>query len=361
MTAAEAVAFLDRYRRLLRSARCGRGVTVAVGATDGRRASTSRPTTDVGGATPSSPRPARRANRACPRSPPRCHDRVEQLTALEYRRPGPARSATARCSSSARRRRACRSPTSSAAAGREVTIAVGEHVRLPRTYRGRDIYWWLDRDRAARRALRRGRRHRAGPAARVGAARRQRRAVATSTSNSSARRRRPTSSGGSWPSRAPRRSARAALASLVANADLKQARLLRRIDEFVDGARAGLTRSARRRRPRRPSSDHVPTELDLSRVLDGDLGDRDTARRTRGWTRSAFDRRGRVAHDGGVGRLPGLYLLGLPFLRRRRSNLIGGIGRDAVDLAGHLRGLPRSTGVRTRTVRPGLDGSGANG
>ena len=30
-------------------------------------------------------------------------------------------------------------------AGREVTIAVGEHVRLPRSYRGRDIYWWLDR------------------------------------------------------------------------------------------------------------------------------------------------------------------------------------------------------------------------
>src|SRR6202453_854707 len=28
--------------------------------------------------------------------------------------------------------------------GRPVTLAVGEHVRLPRTYRGRDIFWWLD-------------------------------------------------------------------------------------------------------------------------------------------------------------------------------------------------------------------------
>ena len=28
--------------------------------------------------------------------------------------------------------------------GREVTVAVGEHVRMPRTYRGRDIMWWLD-------------------------------------------------------------------------------------------------------------------------------------------------------------------------------------------------------------------------
>ena len=28
-------------------------------------------------------------------------------------------------------------------AGRPVTLAVGEHVRLPRTYRGRDAFWWL--------------------------------------------------------------------------------------------------------------------------------------------------------------------------------------------------------------------------
>ena len=28
--------------------------------------------------------------------------------------------------------------------GRDVTLAVGEHVRMPRTYRGRDIQWWMD-------------------------------------------------------------------------------------------------------------------------------------------------------------------------------------------------------------------------
>ena len=28
--------------------------------------------------------------------------------------------------------------------GRPVTLAVGEHVRMPRTYRGRDIFWWID-------------------------------------------------------------------------------------------------------------------------------------------------------------------------------------------------------------------------
>jgi len=51
----------------------------------------------------------------------------------------------------------------------------------------------------------------------------------------------------------------------------------------------------------------------------------------------AFDRRGRVAHDGGVSVVPGLYILGLPFLRRRRSNLLSGLGADAADLTEHLR------------------------
>jgi putative flavoprotein involved in K+ transport len=30
------------------------------------------------------------------------------------------------------------------AAGRRVVLSVGEHVRMPRTYRGRDIQWWMD-------------------------------------------------------------------------------------------------------------------------------------------------------------------------------------------------------------------------
>jgi putative flavoprotein involved in K+ transport len=53
--------------------------------------------------------------------------------------------------------------------------------------------------------------------------------------------------------------------------------------------------------------------------------------------RNAFDVRGRPAHDGGVGAIPGLYFLGLPFLRRRRSNLLAGVGADAADVLMHLR------------------------
>ena len=51
---------------------------------------------------------------------------------------------TAACSSWGRRRPACSSPPSCRQSGRPVTLSVGEHVRLPRTYRGRDVLWWMD-------------------------------------------------------------------------------------------------------------------------------------------------------------------------------------------------------------------------
>ena len=53
---------------------------------------------------------------------------------------------------------------------------------------------------------------------------------------------------------------------------------------------------------------------------------------------AVFDRKGRIVHDGGVTPAPGLYVLGLPYLRRRRSTLIDGADADARDLADHLVG-----------------------
>jgi putative flavoprotein involved in K+ transport len=49
-----------------------------------------------------------------------------------------------------------------------------------------------------------------------------------------------------------------------------------------------------------------------------------------------FDRKGRIRHDGGILELPGLYLMGMQFLRRRKSALIDGAGDDARDLSAHL-------------------------
>ena len=56
-----------------------------------------------------------------------------------------------------------------------------------------------------------------------------------------------------------------------------------------------------------------------------------------------------IVHDGGVTGAPGLYVLGLPFLRRRRSTLIDGAAADARDLADHLVGhLDTTTGTAAR-------------
>ena len=54
-----------------------------------------------------------------------------------------------------------------------------------------------------------------------------------------------------------------------------------------------------------------------------------------------LDRKGRVRHDGGVTESPGMYLMGIQFLRRRKSALIDGAGDDARDSERASRGLSR--------------------
>ena len=49
-----------------------------------------------------------------------------------------------------------------------------------------------------------------------------------------------------------------------------------------------------------------------------------------------LDRKGRIRHEGGVVDAPGMYVLGLPMLRRRKSSFIHGIEDDARDLMAHL-------------------------
>ena len=49
-----------------------------------------------------------------------------------------------------------------------------------------------------------------------------------------------------------------------------------------------------------------------------------------------LDPKGRIRHDGGIVTSPGMYAIGLPFLRRRKSALIDGAGDDARELAAHL-------------------------
>ena len=49
-----------------------------------------------------------------------------------------------------------------------------------------------------------------------------------------------------------------------------------------------------------------------------------------------IDHKGYLRHDGGVVDAPGLYALGLPVLRRRKSSFIHGAEDDARELVDHL-------------------------
>jgi putative flavoprotein involved in K+ transport len=50
-----------------------------------------------------------------------------------------------------------------------------------------------------------------------------------------------------------------------------------------------------------------------------------------------IDHKGQLRHDGGVVTdSPGLYAIGLPLLRRRKSTFIHGAEDDARDLTDHL-------------------------
>jgi putative flavoprotein involved in K+ transport len=119
-------------------------------------------------------------------------------------------------------------------------------------------------------------------------------------------------------------------------ADLKLNRLLDSLDEWAreHGFDTGLESHGR------PS----PTRLEGKPSLTLDL-DRDGIR-TVVWATGlgpdyrfldlpVFDRRGRILHEGGVV-APGVYLMGLPFLRRRKSSYIHGAEDDARELSEHL-------------------------
>ena len=235
---------------------------------------------------------------------------VQQVHALRYRNPGQL--GPVACWSSEVRPPASRSPTSSSAAGRAVTIAVGDHVRLPRTYRDRDIYWWmhtiglLGERYDAVDDLERARRL---PSAQlIGTP--ERRTVDLNTLHAAG-----VKSPASWSaSPAGRAQFSGALANHAASADLKLGRLLDRIDRHV--AEHDLAHIAPADRPETtrlpPASNEI--RLDRYEAVVWATG----YRPDHSWLDPAvLDRRGRIQHHGGVIDGPGLYVLGLPFTRRR--------------------------------------------
>ena len=71
-----------------------------------------------------------------------------------------------------------------------------------------------------------------------------------------------------------------------------------------------------------------------------------------------LDRKGEIRHDGGVVRdAPGLYRIGLNFLRRRKSSFIHGASDDATDLVDHLAGYLETAASDGPAAQPPRDGA----
>ena len=143
-----------------------------------------------------------------------------------------------------------------------------------------------------------------------------------------------------------------ALANHCAMADLKLNRLLERIDRWVDEHRAGDIAAAPER--------FAPTRVEAAPRLVLDAAKEPIAtviwatgfRPDYSWLEApAFDAKGRLRHDGGVASAPGLYTLGLSFMRRRKSSYMHGAEDDVRDLSEHLvRHLRAAKNLAARTA-----------
>jgi putative flavoprotein involved in K+ transport len=218
--------------------------------------------------------------------------------------------------------------------GRPVVLSVGEHVRLPRTYRGRDVLWWMEAsgvwnerydqidDIVRARSL---------PSPQlVGTPKRTSLDLNVLTDSgvelvgrlAAVRDGRALFSGG--------------LRNLFALADLKMNRLLDTFDEWASDSDVDAV----------PPERFEPTRVPESTRLSLDLASGEI--RSIVWATGfrpqyhwldvpIFDHKGRLRHDGGViDDAQGMYVIGLPVLRRRKSTFIHGAEDDARDIVEHL-------------------------
>src|SRR6516165_5554997 len=220
--------------------------------------------------------------------------------------------------------------------GRPVTLAVGEHVRLPRTYRGRDIFWWLEATGLLA--------ERYDEIDDIIRARHLPSPQLTGTHEA------PLTDLNSLTAQGVRVVGRlgrivdglaqfsGSLPNTCALADLKMNRFLNRADEWA--TTAGLDGELP------PPHRFAPTYVDPRTPLELDLtsGEITTVLWATGFRPDhtwldipVRDRTGRIRHDGGVVTdAPGLYVLGLPVLRTRASTYIHGAVTDSQAVASHL-------------------------
>jgi putative flavoprotein involved in K+ transport len=235
------------------------------------------------------------------------------------------------------------------ASGRPVTLSVGEHVRMPRTYRGRDVFWWSEVT-----GVLDERYDEVDDVVRV------RNLPSPQLIGSDERRDLDLNSLQSAGVRVVGRLGRISdataqfsggLANVCKLADMKLDRLLRRFDDAAVAVGDELGPPERHAPTRTPHTSCTEIDLEASgiRSVVWATG----LRPDHHWIDlPVFDHAGRIRHDGGVvADAPGAYVLGLSALRRRRSSYIGGAGNDTAELAEHLH-RHLDTTVATRRAAP---------
>jgi putative flavoprotein involved in K+ transport len=219
--------------------------------------------------------------------------------------------------------------------GRPVTLAVGEHVRVPRIYRDKDIQWWMDAAGVLDErydAIDDIERARNVPSLQLAGSPERRTIDLNALSAIGVK-----LIGRLAGINGEKAQFSGSLRNLCALADLKMNRLLDAIDVWA--TENGLDREVVA--PHRFEATRIeaspPLGIDLSRGAIRTVIWATGFRPDYSWLDvPVLDRKGRVRHDGGVVDAPGLYLMGIPFLRRRKSSLIDGAGDDARDLSAHL-------------------------
>ena len=222
--------------------------------------------------------------------------------------------------------------------GRPVTLAVGGHVRMPRVYRGMDIMWWLegagvlderyDEVDDIVRARHVSSFQLVGTPARVTVDLNSVQSIGVQLVG---RLGGITSEGVAQFS--------GSLLNQCSLADLKLGRLLDTLDEWaVEHGIETETDPAERFPPTNVPA-IPPLLLPLNNGAIKTIIWATGFRPEYPWLNLAvLDAKGGVRHTGGVTPVPGLYVMGTSFLRRRKSTLIVGAGDDARDLSSHLCG-----------------------
>jgi putative flavoprotein involved in K+ transport len=232
--------------------------------------------------------------------------------------------------------------------GRRVTLSVGEHIRAPRVYRGKDLKWWMDAvgvldqrydevdDIARARRI---------PSLQLAGS------PDRSTLDLNALMKIGVKPVGRLAGITENGRAQFAgsLRNMCALSDLKMNRLLNLIDEWVRANDLDDRIEPPHRLPPTHVEEAPPLGLDLTSGEIKTIIWATGYRPDYSWLElPVLDRKGMVRHDGGVVPSAGVYLIGTPFLRRRKSTLIDGAGDDARDLSDHLVSYLHSSASRMR-------------